>query len=136
MMPRFFLEPVGGKKWGPNQNQFPPYITTLTIAHTSSLSLAFHLSLLLTTPSLPFSFGCSYSLFRGTPWNVSDSTPSEESQSSKAIIFRKPSPVVVLMPVYPHGPEGAPEYTVHSRNGVGSGAERWTAIAAPVHLLL
>lgn len=45
VMPRFFLEPVGGWGWRTKPNQFPQCITTLTIAYTSSLSLALRLSL-------------------------------------------------------------------------------------------
>lgn len=70
----------------------------LSLPHSVLLSTSLLLSIL--SPSL-FQL-LLLPLFTGTTGNINVSTPMEESQSSKAIFFRKPSPVGVLMSFHPH----------------------------------
>ena len=102
-------------------------------------------SVLFSTSLLLYSF--PFSLFQllllplstGTTGNINASIQIEESRSSKAIFFRKPSLVVVLMSFHPHWWEGVSGYMVHSRKRVScrkemlAGSYCWTSPPTAVH---
>lgn len=109
-----------------------PPLLILPLSQSCSPPLSCSFLLLLLSPSAALSSNS----FPRHRWERQRQHTEPGSQSSKAILFRKPSPVVVLTSVYARGWKGTPGYMVHSRNRVGCGGERLTATAGPVHLVL